>query len=76
MSRSNESLGSQPLVVCGLCETVVDQGSASKRTVETPKGVVSIWVCKTCQHLGSEEQTRKYIMKEEKTADTTRYGPC
>jgi predicted metal-binding protein len=62
-----EPLGGQPLVVCAICETVVDQGSATKRTVETPKGVVSVWVCKTCNHLGSEEQTKKYIMKEQKT---------
>ncbi|MGA8903671.1 MAG: hypothetical protein WB661_01540 [Candidatus Bathyarchaeia archaeon] len=67
MSRSNESLGSQPLVVCGICESVVDEAHAQKRDVETPKGHITVWVCKTCQHLGSEEQTRKYIMKEEKT---------
>jgi hypothetical protein len=63
-----EPLGAQPLVICGLCEAVVDQGSAKKRKIETPKGPASVWVCKTCLHLGSEEQTRKYIMKKEKTA--------
>lgn len=67
MSKS-EPLGGQPLVVCGLCGTVVDQGRARKREIETPKSRASVWVCKTCMHLGSEEATRKYIMKEEKTA--------
>ncbi|MGA2971885.1 MAG: hypothetical protein ABSE39_04575 [Candidatus Bathyarchaeia archaeon] len=59
-------MSSQPLVVCGLCGTVVDQGSAKKRTVEADKGPVSVWVCKTCTYLGSEEATRKYVMKEQK----------
>ncbi len=65
MSKT-EPLGGQPLVVCSLCEAVVDQGSATKRDIETPQGRKSIWVCKTCSHLGSEAGTHKYIMKEEK----------
>jgi hypothetical protein len=62
-----EPTGGQPLVVCALCENVVDQAHAKQREIESPKGPVSVWVCRTCMHLGSEEQTRKYIMKEEKT---------
>jgi hypothetical protein len=56
----------EPLVACSLCDAVVDAGSARQRTVKTPMGDKAIWVCKSCLHLGSEEQTRKYIMKEEK----------
>jgi hypothetical protein len=32
------------------------------------KGVQTIWVCQSCLHLGSEEATKKYIMKQEKLA--------
>ncbi|MGA8856796.1 MAG: hypothetical protein WB643_06460 [Candidatus Bathyarchaeia archaeon] len=56
------------LVVCALCDAVVDNTSARQRQVATPQGIKTIWVCKTCLHLGSEEQTKKYVMKEEKTA--------
>ena len=68
MSKSSEPLGAQfqQLVICGICEAVVDQGSAKKVDVDTPKGLMKVWVCKTCQHLGSQEQARKYIMKENK----------
>ncbi len=68
MNLSNrEPLGGQPLVVCGLCEAVVSQESATKKNIETSTGRVSVWVCRTCMRLGSGEQARKYVMKEEKT---------
>jgi hypothetical protein len=65
MSKSPPLTG-EPFVVCSICDSVVDAGSARQRTVSTPTGDKVIWVCKTCLHLGSEEQTRKYIMKEQK----------
>ena len=58
---------SKPLVVCAICERVVDKEHAKKTEIETSKGYLSVWVCGTCLHLGSEEATRKYVMKEEKT---------
>jgi hypothetical protein len=63
---NTRSLADAALVVCAFCDAVIDRGHASKRDVETPTGKASVWVCKNCTHLGSEEQTRKYIMKEEK----------
>jgi ribosome-binding protein aMBF1 (putative translation factor) len=67
MSKSPPLTG-EPLVVCDLCGTVVNQSSATKKTAVTPQGPRTIMVCSTCMHLGSEEQTKKYIMKEEKEA--------
>lgn len=81
MSKSPPVTG-VPLVVCGLCEAVVDAASSRQRDVTTSKGVQTIWVCKNCLHLGSEEQTKKYIMKERKTANGGQNplgpidGPC
>jgi hypothetical protein len=65
MSKSPPSAG-PILVSCTLCEAVVDVASARQRQVTTNHGIVTIWVCKHCLHLGSEEQTKKYVMKEEK----------
>ena len=62
-----ESQGGQPLVACRLCGTIVDQAHAVKREIEGPTGLDSVWVCQNCIHLGSEEATRKYVMKEKKT---------
>lgn len=62
-----EPLGGQPLVACGLCGNIVDQAHVTKKEIETPSGPASVWICKTCMHLGSEEATRKYVMKEKKT---------
>lgn len=61
-------MGGQALVVCSICDTVVNQANATKQEIETSEGYVKVWVCKTCMRLGSEDQVRKYIMKEEKKA--------
>lgn len=66
MSKSPPSTG-QTLVACGFCGSVVDVGHARQRQVATDKGMQLAWVCVTCLHLGSEEQTKKYIKKEQKT---------
>jgi hypothetical protein len=56
------------LVECVLCGAVVDSGSARQREISSNiQGVKMVWICNTCLHLGSEEQTRKYIKKEQKT---------
>jgi RNase P subunit RPR2 len=66
MPADSPPMTGAPLVACSLCDAVVDAGNARQRTVKTPQGDKTIWVCKSCLHLGSEEQTRKYIMKEQK----------
>lgn len=66
MSKSPPAAG-PTLVACSLCDAVVDVGSARQRQVATAQGIKMAWVCKTCLHLGSEEATKKYIMKEQKT---------
>jgi len=62
------SVAGPALVVCSLCDSVVDAAHSRQRDVTTSKGVQTIWVCQSCLHLGSEEQTKKYIRKQEKLA--------
>jgi hypothetical protein len=63
---ASEPLGGEPLIVCSVCESVINKTNAQKRTIEGPKGPVSVWICKICLRLGSEEAVKKYIMKQEK----------
>jgi RNase P subunit RPR2 len=64
--KSSE-LGGVPLVVCALCETVLEPRNAERKVLDTPSGRAMVWVCKNCIRLGRAEQVRKYVMKQEKT---------
>ncbi len=57
-----------PLVACAVCESVIVPANAKLRTILTPQGPVSVWVCKTCERLGRGDQVRKYVMQERKKA--------
>lgn len=60
-------MSEEPVVVCAICDAVVAEEQAEKRTVENPKHErLEVWVCKNCLKLGSQVATRKYIFKEEK----------
>jgi RNase P subunit RPR2 len=62
-----EPRGWTSLVVCGLCDSVVEKGNAERRSIETPRGLAVVWICNSCMRLGKGEAVRKYVMKQEKT---------
>ena len=56
----------EPLVVCGICESVTEKANAEWKLVDTPEGPQRGWLCKSCLKLGTGDAVHKYIMKQEK----------